>query len=153
MACTDSLTTRLARAATHAAGHGLAWTRLRRQVYQAVLSAGRPIGAYELLAALEPLVGRRMPPTSVYRVLDLLVRHELIHRIESKNAFVACCEIGQPHQGQFLICERCGETVEIPGSELAHQLSASARALGFELHHQVVELTGLCAHCRAGAPG
>lgn len=152
MARSDSLSVRMQHAAAHAAAHGLAWTPLRAQVYEAVLNAGRPIGAYDLLAALEPLVGRRMPPTSVYRVLDLLVEHDLIHRIESKNAFVACCDVGQPHQSQFLICERCGETVEIPGSELAHSLSSSENAHGFELHRQVVELTGLCARCRAETP-
>lgn len=148
MANSDRLAARLARAAAYAAEHGLAWTQLRRQVYEQVLTAGRPIGAYDLLAALEPERGR-LPPTSVYRVLDLLVEHGLIHRIESKNAFFACCEVGQPHQGQFLICEDCGETVEIPGSDLARQLSSSENAHGFELHRQVVEMTGLCGHCKA----
>ncbi len=43
-----------------------------------------------------------------------------MHRIASKNAFLACCcEAGKPHAGQFLICEECGATLEIPGDELA----------------------------------
>jgi Fur family transcriptional regulator, zinc uptake regulator len=152
MASTDLHAARLARAAAYAAEHGLTWTALRREVYEQVLAAGRPIGAYDLLAALEPSRGR-MPPTSVYRVLDLLVEHGLIHRIESKNAFFACCDVGQPHQGQFLICEDCGETVEIPGSDLARQLSANESAHGFEVHRQVVELSGLCAHCKTHPHG
>ena len=89
-----------------------------------------------------------MPPTTVYRALDFLVEHGFIHRIESRNAFFACCEIGVPHEGQFLICDSCGDTVEIPGSDLAKQLSASEPAHGFEVHHQVVELNGLCGHCK-----
>ena len=76
-----------------------------------------------------------MPPTTVYRALDFLVEHGFIHRIESKNAFFACCEIGVPHEGQFLICDSCGDTVEIPGGDLAKQLSASG-AHGFEVHHR-----------------
>ncbi|MBC8862824.1 transcriptional repressor, partial [Escherichia coli] len=75
-----------------------------RQVYERVLAAQRPIGAYDLLAELEPQRGR-VPPTTVYRALDFLVEHGFIHRIESKNAFFACCEIGVPHEGQFLICD------------------------------------------------
>lgn len=142
-----SIAERLARADAFAAEHGLAWTPLRRQVYERVLAAQRPIGAYDLLAELEPQRGR-VPPTTVYRALDFLVEHGFIHRIESKNAFFACCEIGVPHEGQFLICEACGETVEIPGGDLAKQLSASAPAHGFEVHHQVVELSGLCGHCK-----
>jgi Fur family zinc uptake transcriptional regulator len=137
---------RLAHAEAHAASHKLTLTPLRRQVYAAILASERPIGAYELLNALEPERGR-MPPTTVYRALDFLIAHGFVHRIESKNAFVACCEIGVPHRSQFLMCDRCGATVEIPGDELADQLSHSAPAHGFEVHRQVIELSGLCALC------
>ncbi|CAJ8456824.1 FUR family transcriptional regulator [Burkholderia pseudomallei] len=147
MASTHSLAARLSRADAFAAEHGLAWTPLRRQVYERVLAAGRPIGAYDLLTELEPQRGR-VPPTTVYRALEFLAEHGFIHRIESKNAFIACCEIGKPHEGQFLICEACGDTVEIPGGDLAKQLSSSPPAHGFEVHRQVVELTGLCGQCK-----
>lgn len=147
-ASAHTLAEHLARADAFAAENGLALTPLRRQVYALVASAGRPIGAYDLLAALEPERGR-VPPTTVYRALDFLVEHGFVHRIESRNAFVACCEIGKPHQSQFLICERCGETVEIPGEELAERLSATPPAHGFEVHKQVVELSGLCGECKA----
>jgi Fur family transcriptional regulator, zinc uptake regulator len=149
----DSLTARLARADAYAAEHRLALTQLRRQVYALVAAAGTPIGAYDLLSALEPERGR-VPPTTVYRALDFLVEHGFVHRIESRNAFIACCEIGKPHQSQFLICERCGDTLEIPGEELAERLSSSPPAHGFEVHKQVVELSGLCSECKGGrAPG
>ncbi|HTI18933.1 MAG TPA: Fur family transcriptional regulator [Trinickia sp.] len=142
------LAERLAHAEAFAAKHGLMLTPLRKQVYALVAATGRPIGAYDLLAGLEPERGR-VPPTTVYRALDFLVEHGFVHRIESRNAFVACCEIGKPHQSQFLICERCGDTVEIPGEELAERLSATAPAQGFEVHKQVVELSGLCGECKA----
>ena len=148
---TLSVTERLARADTYAAGHNLALTPLRRQVYALVAAAGKPIGAYDLQAALEPERGR-VPPTTVYRALDFLVEHGFVHRIESRNAFVACCEIGKPHQSQFLICERCGDTLEIPGGELAERLSSSPPAHGFEVHKQVVELSGLCSVCKSKSP-
>ncbi|MGF6773139.1 Fur family zinc uptake transcriptional regulator [Paraburkholderia sp. GAS199] len=146
----DHQATRLARAEAHAALHGLALTPLRRQVYAAILASERAVGAYELLDALEPQRGR-VPPTTVYRTLDFLLANGFVHRIESKNAFVACCEIGVPHRGQFLICDRCSTTVEIPGDELADQLSHTAPAQGFVVHRQVVELSGLCAPCAHAA--
>jgi Fur family zinc uptake transcriptional regulator len=138
---------KLARADALAAERGLALTTLRRQVYTLIAQSERPVGAYDLLAALEPQRGR-VPPTTVYRALDFLVEHGFVHRIESKNAFFACCQIGEPHQSQFLMCDACGETVEIPGDQLAAQLSSSAPAHGFEVHHQVVELSGLCSSCK-----
>jgi Fur family transcriptional regulator, zinc uptake regulator len=140
----------LARADAVAAERGLALTTLRRQVYTLIVASERPVGAYDLLAALEPQRGR-VPPTTVYRALEFLVEHGFVHRIESKNAFFACCDVGRPHQGQFLICDGCGETIEIPGGgELAERLSSSAPAHGCEVHHQVVELSGLCAACKPG---
>lgn len=146
-----TLADKLARADVLAAERGLALTTLRRQVYALIARSERPIGAYDLLAALEPQRGR-VPPTTVYRALDFLVEHGFVHRIESKNAFFACCLMGEPHQSQFLMCDACGETVEIPGDDLAAQLSVSAPAHGFEVHHQVVELSGLCAACKRGHP-
>ncbi|WP_225033991.1 Fur family transcriptional regulator [Paraburkholderia sp. XV] len=141
------LARKLARADALAAERGLALTTLRRQVYVLIAQSERPIGAYDLLAALEPQRGR-VPPTTVYRALDFLVEHGFVHRIESKNAFFACCQMGEPHQSQFLMCDSCGETVEIPGDGLAAQLAGSAPVHGFEVHHQVVELSGLCAACK-----
>jgi Fur family zinc uptake transcriptional regulator len=137
---------RLAHADAHATAQGLALTPLRRQVYAALVASERPLGAYELLDTLAPERGR-MPPTTVYRALEFLVAHGFVHRIESKNAFVACCEVGVPHRSQFLMCDGCGATVEIPGDELADRLSHSAPAHGFEVHRQVIELSGLCARC------
>jgi Fur family zinc uptake transcriptional regulator len=138
----------LARAEALAAERGLALTPLRRQVYELVVRARKPIGANDLIDAIKPQRGGRVPPTTVYRALDFLVEHGFVHRIASKNAFLACCEAGKPHAGQFLICEECGATLEIPGDELASTLSASPPAHGFEVRHQVVELSGLCSDCQ-----
>jgi Fur family transcriptional regulator, zinc uptake regulator len=145
---TASVETMLARAEALAIERGVALTPLRRQVYELVLKAHKPIGAYDLIDAMEPQRGARVPPTTVYRALDFLVENGFVHRIESKNAFIACCDAGKPHESQFLICEECGNTLEIQGRELASSLSASPPAHGFQVHHQVVELSGLCADCQ-----
>src|ERR1700755_1026355 len=91
---------RLPHAEAHAALHGLVLRLLVRQLYAAIVATNRPIGAYELLDALEPARGR-VPPTTVYRALDFLLAHGFVHRIESKNAFVACWEVGAPARSPF----------------------------------------------------
>ena len=50
-----------------------------------------------------------------------------------------------PHEGQFLICDSCGD-IEIPGGDLAKQLSASPRTVSKSTTG--VELSGLCGHCK-----
>ncbi len=59
--------------------------------------------------------GRRMRPSSpasVYRCLDFLMEHGLVHRLETTRSFIACDHPDHPHAVQFLICRQCGSVVE-----------------------------------------
>ena len=60
------------------------------QVYRVLRSAQGPMTAYEILDAVRPQ-GISAPPT-VYRALNRLMREGLAHRVESKNAYVACSD-------------------------------------------------------------
>ena len=115
---------------------------------QALLSSHRPLGAYEVIDELAKSMPRPAPIT-VYRALDFLRDNGLVHRIESRNAFVACVH---NHAGEdlvvFLICERCGAVGEAPGGAAAEALKASSRAAGFSPKSPLIEIAGICSHCR-----
>src|ERR1700749_2791169 len=64
------------------------FTPIRRQVLQALLSSHRPLGAYEVIDELAKSMPRPAPIT-VYRALDFLMANGLVHRIESRNAYLA----------------------------------------------------------------
>src|ERR1700754_5342958 len=123
------------------------FTPIRRHVLQALLASHRPLGAYEIIDALAQSMPRPAPIT-VYRALDFLIANGLVHRIESRNAYLACAH---DHDAAamiaFLICERCGSVGEIPASPGAQGLNDAARATGFAPKLSVVEITGTCAHC------
>ena len=91
----------------------------------------------------------RPAPITIYRALDFLRDNGLVHRIESRNAFVACVH---NHAGDdlvvFLICERCGAVGEAPGGAVAEALKASSRAAGFSPKSPLIEIAGICSHCR-----
>jgi len=94
----------------------------------------------------------RPAPITVYRALDFLMANGLVHRIESRNAYLACAHDHDPASlVAFLICERCGSVGEIPAAPVAQSLSAAARASGFVPKLSVVEITGTCAHCQKAA--
>jgi Fur family zinc uptake transcriptional regulator len=125
------------------------FTPIRRQVLQALLSTHRPLGAYEVIEEL----ARSMPrpaPITVYRALEFLMENGLVHRIESRNAYLACAH---DHDAAslvaFLICDGCGAVGEIPAVPMAQGLNAAARAAGFAPKLSVVEITGTCAHCQS----
>ncbi len=48
----------------------------------------------------------------------------------------------------FLICERCGAVGEAPGGAAAEALKASSRAAGFSPKSPLIEIAGICSHCR-----
>jgi Fur family zinc uptake transcriptional regulator len=123
-------------------------TPMRRQVLEALLSSHRPLGAYEVIEELAKTKPRPAPIT-VYRALDFLMDNGLVHRIESRNAFLACAhDHDESATMAFLICDRCGLVGEVSAGSIAQRLDASARASGFAPKMSIVEITGLCAHCR-----
>ena len=126
---------------------GLRFTPLRAKVYQFLLSKSGPMGAYELLDLLRETETSAKPAT-VYRALDFLLDHDLIHRLESTNSFVACHHFGCSHPVQFLICDSCGDVAEIQSEGIEDNLNTQARNRGFQISKQTIEAHGLCAKCQ-----
>jgi len=126
--------------------HRKRFTAIRRRVLELVWRQHKPIGAYELLGALQQ-DGPAAPPT-VYRALDFLQQMGLVHRIASLNAYVGCACPGEPHDGQFLICESCRALAELDVPAITGAIERSAAASGFEPRHHTVEILGLCPRCR-----
>ena len=126
-------------------------TPIRRGVLEALLSSHKPLGAYDIIERTAPR-GTRPAPITVYRALDFLMENGLVHRIESRNAFVAC--VGAHGDGDivvFLICDRCGEVGEAPSKAVGETIRGAARSAGFAPKSPVIEISGICAHCRGRA--
>src|SRR5882672_12362626 len=117
-------------------------TPIRRQVLEVLLESHKPLGAYEIMDR-SSVRGGRPAPITIYRALDFLRDNGLVHRIESRNAFVACVH---NHAGEdlvvFLICERCGAVGEASGGGVAEALKASSRAAGFSPKSPLIEIAG-----------
>jgi Fur family transcriptional regulator, zinc uptake regulator len=137
----------IAHAEAQCAARAQRLTPIRRQVLEALLASHKPLGAYEIIERLAR--DARPAPITVYRALDFLRDNGFVHRIESRNAFVACVH---NHVGNdlvvFLICERCGTVGEAPGGAVADALKAASRSAGFSPKSPVIEIAGICSHCR-----
>ncbi len=121
-------------------------TRQRRAVLAILLAEKRPLSAYELRDMLLP-EDAAITPASVYRCLDFLVEHGLVHRLETTRSFIACDHPDHPHAVQFLICRQCGAVVEAEDNRVAAAADSLGQRLGFVLDQRTVELTGVCATC------
>ena len=88
-------------------------TTMRRHVLEVLAASHKPLGAYEIIEQVA-VRGPRPAPITIYRALDFLTAQGLVHRIESRNAFLAC--INNHASGApvvFLICEHCGASKRV----------------------------------------
>lgn len=137
----------IAHAETLCSERGERLTAMRRQVLEALLASHKPLGAYDIIDRAAS--GSRPAPVTIYRALDFLIEQGLVHRIESRNAFIACVN---KHSVDdlvvFLICERCGAVGEAASATVAQTVKSASRAAGFTPKSPVIEIGGICAHCR-----
>ena len=124
----------------------LRFTAIRRQVLELIWAQHIPVSAYDILDALR-LRKANAQAATVYRALGFLQQHGLVHKIESLNAFAACQQAGKKHNGQFLICTRCEQIVELHAPEISHAIAREAISNNFTITDQTIELTGICSEC------
>ena len=117
----------------------------------------RAMSAYDILDRLKR-AGIKSPPT-VYRALEKLAGLGLIHRLESLNAYVACCQHGHhdhdghhhdhahDHVSQFAICTQCGDVQELQNAALAKALKMTGETFLDHVDKRTVELSGICRSC------
>ena len=117
-------------------------------IFELIHKSPEPLKAYTILYNVQKK-GIKAPP-QVYRALDKLVEIGKIHKIESKNAFVACrnsdCEISKATA--FSICESCEEVDEISDVKLSKYLSSFNHKKGMKFKRFNLEFFGLCQKCK-----
>ena len=81
--------------------------------------------------------------------MDKLVEIGKIHKIESRNAFIACqdssCQISKATA--FSICESCEKVTEINNSKLSNYLNNFKDNSGMKYSKYNLEFFGFCKKC------
>ena len=132
---------------------GVRLTDQRRRVLAILLEGDRPLGAYDIMQAMDQQSGddaHRTAPPTVYRALEFLQGQGFIHRIASIQAYVPCMEPDHQHAGQFLICTDCGRVDELDDKRLDKTVEEAAAAHGFAPDSHI-EVTSRCDDCRSTA--
>ena len=117
-------------------------------VLNIIEKAKGPLKAYSILYNVQKRGIKA--PLQVYRALEKLIEIGKIHKIESKNAFVACqnsnCKVSKA--AAFSICESCEEVTEIDNSKISKYLSSFADKVGMKYKKYNLEFFGLCKKCK-----
>ncbi len=125
-------------------------TRTRHTAHQddvrrALEAAQRFVSAQQLhrLLALE---GNRIALSTVYRQLGVLAANGKADTVSTaEGRLYRACGPGAHHH---LVCESCGRAVEIDAPR-EDRIRAIARAHGYTVTEQVLEIFGRCAACAA----
>ena len=116
-------------------------------IFDLIDKSPEPLKAYTILFNVQKKGIKA--PLQVYRALDKLVEIGKIHKIESRNAFVACknskCEISKATA--FSICEKCEKVTEINIPKITKVLFAFKDKSGMSCKKYNLELFGLCKKC------
>ena len=123
-------------------------TKNQQTVLDILESASEPLKAYTILFDIQKKGIKS--PLQVYRALDKLIEIGKVHKIESRNSYVAC-----KHEGcnaktstSFLICENCDSVTELTRNNLISYFSKQAEKNNFNYKKHNLEIFGLCENCK-----
>ena len=117
-------------------------------VLEIIIKAKEPLKAYSILYNVQKKGIKA--PQQIYRALDKLIEIGKIHKVESRNAFVACknsnCEVSKATA--FSICENCEKITEINNLNLSKYLTNFKDDSGMKYKKYNLEFFGLCKRCK-----
>ena len=89
-------------------------------------------------------------PLQVYRALDKLIEMGKVHRVESKNSYIACNNTNCTSQTStsFLICEICDRVTELKKNNLSTYFSKLSEKSNFKYIKHNLEIYGFCKTCK-----
>ncbi|KOO02059.1 zinc uptake transcriptional repressor Zur [Vibrio nereis] len=129
------------------ASRGVRLTAQRKRVFELICTSPKASSAYELLEQLQKVEPQAKPPT-VYRALDFLLEQGFIHRVESTNSYIQCCSCNaHKHYSHLLICDKCGNVIELQDDSLVALLVENADKHEFTITNHVIETHGVCKNC------
>jgi Fur family zinc uptake transcriptional regulator len=121
-------------------------TEPRRRVLEVLEGAQVPLSPYDIQRTLR-VQGKCPNHVTIYRVLRLLCRLNLAHRILSKGGFVKCTLERREGCHRLMICRCCGALQEFSSDGLCREESEIAGQCGFHAEHHTSESSGLCSTC------
>ena len=122
-------------------------TKNQQTVLNILEKSTEPLKAYAILFDIQKKGIKS--PLQVYRALDKLIEIGKVHKIESRNSYIAC-----KHEGcnaktstAFLICEKCDSVTELKRNNLLSYFSKQAEKDNFQYRKHNLEIYGTCKFC------
>lgn len=122
--------------------NGYKITDARQDVIEVLNTASRPLSAYEIKDLLA-CKGEKYQVITIYRVLDLLLELDLVHKIYSIGSYIKCSSLHK-HQHKYLVCSKCHS---IQALDYKKSQTLPVEFKNFVPMMEINEVLGLCAVC------
>jgi Fur family ferric uptake transcriptional regulator len=126
---------------------GLRLTRQRRAVLEAIAATPSSVSALQVYDAARvqcPELGL----TTVYRTLDVLAEMGALRRVHGPDHCESFVPASAAH-GHTVVCGACGRVTEFTACDMRGIVDAAAEETGYRITDHFLQLSGLCAGCRA----
>ena len=126
-------------------------TKPRKLVLEVLEETEKPLSPYDIQDILRAR-GKHLNHVTIYRILDLLCRLGLAHKMLSSGGFVKCSLDAGEGCHRFMVCQDCGAIQEFADAGLCRGENEFARNLGFHTQYHISEFSGLCSRCYRKQP-
>jgi Fur family ferric uptake transcriptional regulator len=124
---------------------GLRASASRRLIIQILLDSGAPLSAREISSGPDGAsIGLDL--ASVYRNLDILEGHGLVHQIQVGRGPGRYVLAGGGKR-EYLVCDRCGAMTRVAPDELNELRTEIRDRFGYEVRFTDVPMVGRCREC------
>jgi Fur family ferric uptake transcriptional regulator len=125
---------------------GYRLTPQREMVLEAVHESQGHVSAEEIYAKVQ-VRNPYVHISTVYRTLELLKQLHIVCEIDLGGG-VVCYELADERRHHHLICQQCGEVLEVDDEMLASLKDTLRQEYGFEAHLDHLAIFGCCRSCQ-----
>ena len=127
-------------------GRGMRLSTARRLVLEGLFEADGPVSAQHLSRELA------LDVTSVYRNLELLERHGLVHHVHLGHGAGLYVLVGRDEH-EYLYCECCEKVTPVAVEDLEPVREQIRERFGHRVRFTHFAIVGVCAECAASPTG
>ena len=130
---------------------GVKITPKRQLVLQGLIDCQKALSAYDLIQHIQDEYGKTFQSMSMYRILDVLEAHQIVHKLNTVNKYILCAHLDHHHTcggSYFIVCRNCSDVREVKmKSSDTQRISQLTEQQGFEQSIKNLEINAVCKNC------
>lgn len=126
---------------------GLKYTPQRENVLEIILNTKGHLDCEDLYALIKSK-NIKVSRSTLYRTLDILVKHNMIRKLDlGDGVFRYEKKINVPHH-DHMICINCSDIIEFVNDDIENIQIEIAESFKFKLIRHIHQLFGICENCQ-----